>query len=109
MSYLNRKRGAYTCLYRNKVQWNESLKVVGKVEDVKEEVGPSDAGDAAKEEAAGEAGPAVGGLKGIGLLGAAGEGEGGGNGGLSLLEGGNAVYGKADAEDDHQARCSWSG
>lgn len=85
------------------LQSKDLLEEVREVEHVEEEVGPEDAGDAAEEEAAGELGPAVGGLQLVGLLLAAGERQRRRRGRLALAEGGDAVHGEADAEDGDEA------
>lgn len=85
------------------LQTKDLLEEVREVEHVEEEVGPEDAGDAAEEEAAGELGPAVGGLQLVGLLLAAGERQRRRRGRLALAEGGDAVHGEADAEDGDEA------
>ena len=89
-----------TCARRRR---NPLLDVVRQVEDVEKEVSPGHTGDASEEEAPRELRPSVGSLELIRRLLSSGQSQRRRSGRVSLLEGGDAVHGEADAEDDDEA------
>lgn len=79
------------------------LDEVREVQDIEEEVGPDDAGDASEEESAGEFRPSVGCLELIRGLLPASQGQRWCSGWLSFIEGCNTIHCQADTENDNEA------